>query len=177
MPDPVASPTFIAPPAIPDPVDPATGDTDPPDGDGPSDDGLGDKGKRALAAIKEQRDAAKRTAADLAARLKEIEDRDKTELQKAAERAETAERALEAATAERMKHTVGAAKGLTLSQSQRLRGSTQEELEADADAFLAELKTPAPAPSFQGGPRTPARPSNDPRQQFAAFMNTQTGKP
>ncbi|WP_405766706.1 hypothetical protein OG539_16420 [Actinacidiphila glaucinigra] len=47
-------------------------------------------------------------------------------------------------------------KGLDVHHAARLRGTTAEELDADADAFLAEIATfapPPPAPPRSGGPR------------------------
>lgn len=170
MSDSAALPTFAAPPVVADQADPATGDVvdDTPQSD---DDGLGDKGKQALARMKEQVSVAKKSAAEMAARLKEIEDRDKSELQKTAERAEAAEKALAAATAKEIRTAVGAAKGLTLSQSMRLQGSTTEELEADADAFLAEIKGAVAAPpGFQGGPRSSPQGPDASAQKFAEFL-------
>lgn len=159
MSDPVVPP--VVDPSATDPADPVTDPVDPPDKDAEI-----EKWK----ALSRKNETQAKANAAAAKRLAEIEDANKTEQQKLTERAEIAEKALQAATAERMKTTVGAAKGLTLPQSMRLQGSTQDELEADAEAFLAELKTPPTAPSFQGGPRTPARSSTDPVQQFADIL-------
>lgn len=61
-------------------------------GDRGDPDALGDKGKRALDAMKVERAAAKKEAAELRAKLAEYEDRDKTDAQRAADRAEAAEK-------------------------------------------------------------------------------------
>ncbi|MGW0468347.1 hypothetical protein ACWDX6_24230 [Streptomyces sp. NPDC003027] len=77
--------------------------------------------------------------------LKRIEDEQLTETQRiqaekdAAEAARVAaEAARDAAVAEALRIRVAAEKGLTPAQAERLRGSTKEELEADAEA-LKEL--------------------------------------
>ncbi|MFI9123890.1 hypothetical protein ACIGW0_31615 [Streptomyces bikiniensis] len=77
--------------------------------------------------------------------LKRIEDEQLTETQRiqaekdAADAARVAaEAARDAALAEALRIRVAADKGLTPAQAERLRGSTKEELEADADA-LKEL--------------------------------------
>lgn len=69
-----------------------------------------------------------------AARLSELEEASKSELQKAQERAEAAERALADATATAARAEVAAAKGVPVAL---LSGDTKEALEASADALLA----------------------------------------
>lgn len=103
----------VDPPADPkDPADPADPGPDPAD-DPEGADKLGDAGKRALDAMKKDRADAKRAAAaekkradDLAAKVQEFEDRDKTELERAVARAERAEAASQAATARAVKAEV-----------------------------------------------------------------------
>ncbi|MFF1417641.1 hypothetical protein [Streptomyces sp. NPDC058280] len=66
----------------------------------------------------------------------------------------TAERERDAARADALRITVAAAKGLTPAQASRLRGSTKEELEADADDLLKDFAPVAPAsPPRAGGAR------------------------
>jgi hypothetical protein len=90
--------------------DPADPPADPPaPGGDPADppvDGLGDAGKKALDAMKADRNAARakaaaaeKLAAEQAAKLKEYEDRDKTDAEKLAAKAEAAEKVAAAATA------------------------------------------------------------------------------
>jgi|SRR5690606_13073795 len=69
-----------------------------------------------------------------AARLSELEEASKSELQKAQERAEAAERALAAATVTAARAEVAAAKGVP---ANLLSGDTREALEASADALIA----------------------------------------
>jgi hypothetical protein len=127
--------------------------TDPPDS---PPDTLGDAGKRALAAERKAARDAQRRADELAARLREFEDRDKTELQRAIERADAAEKAAADLTARATRYEVAAAKGLTTRQAARLIGTTREELEADADELLADLNAgrTGRVPDFDAGVRT-----------------------
>jgi hypothetical protein len=100
---------------------------------------------------REQEQRAKANA-DAANRLKEFEDRDKTEAQKLAERAEAAERRVAEIEAHAIRLEVAAEKGLTPAQAKRLVGSTRAELEADADELLETFKPAAPAEEPVGLP-------------------------
>ena len=109
---------------------------------------LGDSGKQAIVAEREARKQAERKLKtveqqlnDVHAVLKEYEDRDKTELELLREKAEAAE--VRAAQAEqdrlaaeyaRLRQQVASEKGVLASV---LNGTTEEELEAEADALLA----------------------------------------
>jgi cell division septum initiation protein DivIVA len=101
---------------------------------------LGDAGKKALDAERREKRAAEKRAADLEARLKEFEDRDKTETTRAVERAEAAEKAAAAAESRALRLEIAAEKGLTPAQAKRLVGETREELEADASELLETFK-------------------------------------
>ncbi len=112
------------------------------------DDALGDAGKKALdAERKNAREAAKERDA-LAARLKEFEDRDKTESQKLADRADAAEKRATELETRALRLEVASEKGLTTAQAKRLVGVTREELEADAAELLE---------TFQGANVVPPR--------------------
>lgn len=104
---------------------------------------LGDAGKKALEAERRDKRAAERRAAELEARLKEFEDRDKSESARAIERAEAAEKAAAAAEARALRLEVASEKGLTPAQAKRLVGESREELEADADELLETFKPAA----------------------------------
>jgi hypothetical protein len=93
---------------------------------------------------------AKENAA-AAKRLAELEDAQKSELQKLQERAEAAE--AKALTAARRSAAVDA--GLPVGMADRLQGSTDEELIADAKALAEALGTTGKAKDFdtKGGPR------------------------
>ena len=83
---------------------------------------------------------ANKEAETLRLKLQEFEDRDKTEAQKLADRAEAAEkRAVELET-KALRLEVASEKGLTPAQAKRLVGTTREELEADADELLETFK-------------------------------------
>jgi len=82
---------------------------------------------------------------DAAKRLAEIEEANKTEAQKAADKAALSDKAAADATQELARLRVAMRKGLTEAQAKRLIGATEEELEADADELLDSFtdKTPA----------------------------------
>lgn len=158
---PASDSTPDAPPVTP-PADPPA-PTDPPAepqletvadlGDGPDGDPV--EGEDQLAKLKR------------IARRAERERREQTstltgERDQAITRAETAEAALteaQAAAAELpdvkeklanaelalLRYQVGSGKGLTMDQASRLKGSSQEEIEADLERFLAENAIPLPA--------------------------------
>lgn len=90
-----------------------------------------------------------------ASRLDELEDAQKTELQKAIDRAEKAEAVIakreQADAARALAEDVATAKGVSASV---LRGTTKEELEAHADSILALLpEKPKAATPGSGGDR------------------------
>jgi hypothetical protein len=93
-------------------------------------------------------DAAKANA-DKAKRFDEFEESQKTELQKAADRAAAAEAKAAEIEARAIRAEVAAAKGVPATL---LSGSTQEELEASADALIA-FRGEKPKPDFGGGDR------------------------
>lgn len=120
---------------------------------------LADAGKKALDAERKAKRDAERRAGELEARLRQIEDRDKSDTQRLADqltaavtRAETAEHA-----ASRLR--VAIAKGLPADLADRLRGDSDSELEADADALLAMVapkvddaaRAPGPRPDMSQG--------------------------
>lgn len=126
---------------------------------------LGEGGQKALAAERKARSAAEKTATaaqkkadDLAKRLQAFEDRDKTEAQRLAERAQTAESEATKAQARLLRYEVADAKKLPAKWASRLQGSTKEELEADADTLLKELgeSQQRQSPNYDGGVRKPA---------------------
>jgi len=143
-----------------DDITPAT--TDAPEGAQPVvEDTLGDAGKKALDAERKNARAAARERDALAARLKEFEDRDKTETQKLAERAEAAERRAVELETRSLRLEVATEKGLTAAQAKRLVGATREELEADADELLETFR-----------PADPVRASLDLGQRGAPIGST-----
>ncbi|HEX5543690.1 MAG TPA: hypothetical protein VFX60_19405 [Micromonospora sp.] len=106
---------------------------------------------------------ANKEAEALRLKLKEYEDRDKTEQQRLTEsRAEAERRAADAEMA-LARYRVAVAKGLPADLVDRLRGSTEEELTADADKLLALVapakpdgdagRQPGPRPDLSQGSR------------------------
>lgn len=119
------APAPAEPIATPDPVDPEGAKPDEP---------LGAPGLAALKSEREAKAAAEKRAAAAEARVREFEDRDKTEAQKAADALADAQAQLAALTVAKTRAEVAAAKNIPASL---LTGSTQEELEASADALIA----------------------------------------
>lgn len=139
----------------PDPA--ATADPKPdPDPDPTPDDGLSDAGR---AAIRKERAAAReatKRANELEGRLKELEDRDKTDAQKLVDERDALKTQVPSLEAENLRLKVALAKGLVGDLAfiaERLRGSTQKELEADADALLEKIGARSSATDFDAGPR------------------------
>lgn len=85
-------------------------------------------------------------------KAKELEEAQKTELQRAQEAAAAAQAEAEKSRLELLRHTVATTKGVPAALIPRLQGGTKEELEADADALLAAFPQPA---ASAGNPRTP----------------------
>lgn len=109
---------------------------------------------------KEVSDALKKAnkeAETLRKQLKEYEDRDKSDAEKLADRATAAEQRAAAAEARILRQQVALSKALPAELVDRLRGDTQEELEADADALLGLLAPKddgeTPFPDLGQGPR------------------------
>lgn len=104
-------------------------------------------------------------------KLKEIEDAGKSEADKLREEAEAAKRDADKARLDALKLQVGLDKELPKSLIPRLQGETEEELAADADALLRELKPTKPKGDAGGGTRgrTPdAKPDMDALLRAAA---------
>jgi membrane protein involved in colicin uptake len=121
------------------------------DGDaGDQTSGSGNDPKAELVAMRAALAKANREAAESRKKLKEIEDRDKSDSEKLSERLAAAERRAEEAEAKAMRVEVAAAKGLTPAQAKRLTGTTREELEADADDLLASFN-PKGSDTTDGG--------------------------
>jgi hypothetical protein len=91
-------------------------------------------------ALREESTRAKANAT-AAERLAALEESQKTEAQKVAERAELAEKRAAESERDLARYKVAVLKKLPAELAERLRGDTAEELAADADALLALLKT------------------------------------
>lgn len=98
-----------------------------------------------------------------------ITEAQKTEMQRIQERSEAAEKRAAELEQELVRSQVAVNKKLPPELAARLRGSTAEELAADADALLALMKTSnSLKPDHSQGSRSAASP--DPAQQFADLI-------
>lgn len=107
-----------------------------------------------------------------------LEEANKTEQQRLAERAETAEKELATTRLEATRNQVALEKGLTPNQAKRLVGSTPEELAADADELLADLgntKQTTPRVDLSQGVKGKAGEQSR-AEQFAEIIRAQTGR-
>lgn len=104
--------------------------------------------------------------AEAARKLAELEDRDKSAADKAAEQSAAAIARAEKAERELVRLRVASEKGLTPAQAKRLVGNTEDELAADADELLADLKPSAPpAAAATRRPTETLSGGGDPAQQ------------
>jgi Domain of unknown function (DUF4355) len=143
--DPAAS----TPPAI----DPPAVQGDPAD--------LGDAGKKALDAERKRAAAAEKEAKTLKARLDEIEAASLSELEKAQKAANDAAARLAEYEKTTTRQKVALIKGVPADLVDRLRGDTEDEIAADADALMALVKAPTtPLPDPSQGARGGATPLN-----------------
>lgn len=108
----------------------------------------------------------------LAAKAKELEDANKTELEKLTERAAAAEHRAQEATLAALRLEVAldkAPEGMSLAQvrklAKRLSGSTREELEADAEELFADFAPAGRAAPPAKRPREALRGGADPEQE------------
>lgn len=105
-----------------------------------------------------------------ATRLAELEESQKSEIQKANERAEVAERALVAKEAEALRLTVAARHGITGDHLDLLSGADEAELEAKAKklaALIAPKEEPQDTPKGVVGPYVPGE-GRSPRKNLGS---------
>ena len=114
------------------------------------------EGEKALEAWKVRARKAEADQKELAARVKEFEERDLSEQERLAKAAEDAKRAAEEAAHENLRLKVALDRSLPSELIDRLRGETLEELYEDADSLLALVK-PREAQDFDGGARKTAK--------------------
>lgn len=170
MPEPVT-------PIVPEPTTPPVVPVIPEAGES-TDEPLGEAGKQALVKERQAAKAAEKRAADAEARIKEFEDRDKSDAQKLQEERDAAVTERDTLRTQTLRRDVADEKGLTAAQAKRLVGSTREELEADADDIIATFPVaPTPTPPKFGdvnqGHRGEAPIS--PAEQFAGILRQQLG--
>jgi hypothetical protein len=119
--------------------------------------------KRALDAERETAKAAQRERDEALAKVKEYEDANKSDLEKAQTEATDATTRAATAEAKALRLEVALDKKVPAELIDRLRGETKEELETDADALMALVGSgdgdgkgsATPPGSFDGGARKP----------------------
>ncbi|MGW4114816.1 hypothetical protein ACWEFJ_28410 [Actinosynnema sp. NPDC004786] len=168
-------------------------DQEPDDADDDQDDDQDDKprGKRALRKKNsENRNLRRRLtqAEEDAQKWRDYQASQKTDQEKQADRLTEAETRLGKVENENVRLRIALSKGLTLKQAMRLVGDTEEELEADADDFLAELgekpgrtdKTDKvktrPRTALKGGARPDEEPDETDPRKLAAKVTRRGGR-
>jgi hypothetical protein len=151
------------------PADPPAGTPTDPPADPPAGDQLGDAGKKALQEERTARKAAEKALAERDAKLREFEDRDKTDAEKLAARAESAEKLAATATARAVKAEVKAlADGFADKDDAVLNLGDLSKFvtdgEIDTDAIAAELGKVLERKPHLGKAATPRNPAPDPSQ-------------
>lgn len=91
-------------------------------------------------------------------KVKEYEDRDKTDEERRSEKLSTLEKDLTAAQADAVRFEIALEKGLTKNQAKRLVGSTREELEADAAELIEDLGLDEQGEKPAGRPKEKLKP-------------------
>lgn len=113
---------------------------------------------------------ANKEAETLRLRLREFEDQNKTELEKATSRATEASEKLTKTETENLRLRTALSKSLPLELADRLRGDSAEEMAADADRLLALVAPSRPGPpngGFDPGARdTAPEPGGDMNRQI-----------
>jgi predicted nucleic acid-binding Zn-ribbon protein len=141
---------------------------------------LGPAGEKALEEWKTRAKAAEaeaKAAKALRAQLQEYQDKDKSELQKATDRAAAAEKAAAETQRDLLRHKVGIAKQLPAELVGRLQGDTEDEMQADASrlADLIKQNTRPQGDLDQGGRSRSV--ASSPAQEFAHLMQAQLQRP
>ena len=133
--------------------------------------GLGEGGKKALSAEREARKAAEKAAAELKAKLDEIEQANLSDLEKAQQAAKAATDRLAEMEATSLRQKVAIEKGVPAKWVDRLRGDTEEELAADADQILADIQQSptTPKPDLSQGSQGTPQPATAADKFAAAF--------
>jgi hypothetical protein len=122
---------------------------------------LGEGGVKALQAEREARKAAEKATAELAAKLKQFEDANLSELERANKAAAEAAAELAQLRTENARKQVALDRGLPVDMIEFLTGDTEEEMAAKADKLLARLSTPGiPKPDPSQGATSQANALN-----------------
>lgn len=129
--------------------------------------------KQALSAERKARRDAERAAADLRAKLKELEDKDKSDSERLTEQVSTLTKERDNALLSEARLKAAVTKGLSEDQAKRvlggarrISGDTPEDLEADAsDYFETFGSDPGESSSVPGKPTEALRGGGDPTQE------------
>src|SRR5262245_36751800 len=114
---------------------------------------------------------------DAEERLQEREDADKSELERATERATAAEQRAADAETRLVRFEVAAEHGLDLDAAKFLTGSTREEIELRAEELGKLLDTAKPTPGgFDGGARKPAPAKGTPEEEHNRLLLEALGR-
>jgi hypothetical protein len=122
---------------------------------------LGDSGKRALQEERRARREAEKNLTAIKERLEVFENRDKTELQKAIERAEAAEKGASSMRVTNTRLMAAATHNIPANLIELLGDGSDEEIDAKAAALAEALASAAPPPAPaepEKKPPTPTRP-------------------
>jgi hypothetical protein len=120
---------------------------------------------------------ARTRQAELEERLREYEDKDKTELERLTAAATEAERRASESEARLLRYEVAAEHGLDMDAAKFLTGSTREEIELRAEE-LAKLLTDKgrpPAGTFDGGARGPVPEIKSPEEAHQDLLRQALG--
>ena len=138
-------------------------------------------------AMSRKHEADAKANRDAAKKLAEIEEANKTEAQKAADKATLSDKAAADAKQELARLRVAMRKGLTEAQAKRLIGATEEELEADADELLESFTTKdasdgdkpstRPKEKLKSGSTNAEELSTDPQQRARDYYATAPNRP
>lgn len=141
---------------------------------------LGEAGEKALEAFKERArtaEAENKELKPLAEKARELEEANKSELEKATSQRDALQAERDKAAQENLRLKVALDKSVPADLIDRLRGETQEELEADADKLLSLVKAEPQAPDFDGGARRPAPENREPAEAHNDFLAQVLGLP
>lgn len=112
-------------------------------------------------ALARKHEQAAKANAGAAKKLADIENASKTEQQRLEERATAAERERDEQAAALLRMRVAVAKQLPADLVDRLRGSTEQELQADADQLLTLMSGARPRGDIDQGARTQSAAPSD----------------
>lgn len=130
------------------------------------DEPLGEPGLKALQAEREARKKAEKAAAEALQRVEQFEERDKSELERATERASKFEAELADIKAENLRMRVAAETELPANLRKFLTGSDEESLREQAQELLAATATDTAKRRPQPDPAQGARPPEPGKSQL-----------